>query len=148
MFGTPRSDAPASDTTQQDATADGAATVSSRRSAERNGSAPSIEQAGVAAVVALGLLFSGAAGFVGGYLGSRADSDALTSANISQQKQFAASEGELISSIAQTVGPSVVSVNVVTRRPARKTSSVSRSRAAARLPERVRVSSSPPKASS
>lgn len=53
-------------------------------------------------------------GFVGGWLGARsyADNPNTFSPRVDQGKQSALSQSELISSIAKTVGPSVVSVNV------------------------------------
>lgn len=65
-------------------------------------------------VVALALMASLATGFVGGWLGAagREDSLAVSGTSASVQRQLAASESQLISSIASTVGPSVVSINV------------------------------------
>lgn len=53
-------------------------------------------------------------GFVGGWLGARsyADNPNSLSPMVNQGKQTVLSQSELISSIAKTVGPSVVSVNV------------------------------------
>lgn len=53
-------------------------------------------------------------GFLGGWLGARsyADNPNSFSPRASQGKQTVSSQSELISSIAKTVGPSVVSVNV------------------------------------
>jgi serine protease Do len=66
--------------------------------------------------LALGFLVSLATGFLGGYLGSSHYHDASAStANITKQREIANNQGQLISSIAQTVGPSVVSVNVTTQ---------------------------------
>jgi S1-C subfamily serine protease len=69
---------------------------------------------GRAAVVVLAvLLLSGFVGFVGGWLGANHNSaDDLLSSTASRQKQVVTSESQLINSIAKTVGPSVVSVNV------------------------------------
>lgn len=59
--------------------------------------------------VALGLI----AGFVGGLFGSGFnDNSGVDTANLAEQKKIVSSESQLISSIAKTVGPSVVSVNV------------------------------------
>lgn len=94
---------------------DGGTTVSSRRSAlgptarKRGGRIGSL-------LIALGLLGSLAAGFLGGYVGARNNNPGtLTSASVSEQRQIAATQSQLISSIAKNVGPSVVSVNVVTQ---------------------------------
>jgi len=66
-------------------------------------------------VAALGTVFlilvSAAAGFVGGWAGSRANQKG--SFDTSTSKQIISSESELISSIAKDAGPSVVSVNVM-----------------------------------
>jgi S1-C subfamily serine protease len=52
-------------------------------------------------------------GFSGAWLESRVNSGGIvTTASLSGQKQIVTSNGELISQIAKTVGPSVVSVNV------------------------------------
>lgn len=109
MFGAPRFDQSETDNTD-------ASTVSSRRSS----SAPSAaRQRGVrvsSLALALGFLISLAAGFLGGYLGSQHYKDSSTpSANISQQRKIANNQGQLIASIAKTVGPSVVSVTVTTQ---------------------------------
>jgi serine protease Do len=62
----------------------------------------------------LGIVFlvmlSAAAGFVGGWAGSKANRQGAFNAETSQQ--IISSESELISKIAKDVGPSVVSVNV------------------------------------
>ena len=112
MFMTPRFDAP--ETAREDDT--DRTTVSSRRS----NSAPSAARGNgmrvSGLVIALGFLVSLATGFLGGYMGSTHYRDAsATSPSISQQRQIANNQGQLISSIASTVGPSVVSVNVTTQ---------------------------------
>jgi serine protease Do len=56
------------------------------------------------------VLVSAAAGFVGGWAGSKANQQGAFSAETSQQ--IISNESELISKIAKEVGPSVVSVNV------------------------------------
>lgn len=50
-------------------------------------------------------------GFAGGWIESRSDNGLVTTASLSNQKQIVTSDSELISQIAKTVGPSVVSVN-------------------------------------
>ncbi len=67
-------------------------------------------------VVTFGLMLSIAAGFAGGWVGANGrDTASLnnTTSTATQQK-LAASESQLIASIAKKVGPSVVSVDVVT----------------------------------
>jgi serine protease Do len=65
----------------------------------------------------LGIIFmvlvSAAAGFVGGWAGSKANQQGAFSAETSQQ--IISNESELISKIAKDVGPSVVSVNVTSQ---------------------------------
>lgn len=59
------------------------------------------------------MLLSGAAGFVGGWIGAEArDDDKL---NTSTSQQIISNESQLISKIAKDVGPSVVSVNVTSK---------------------------------
>lgn len=60
------------------------------------------------------LLLGGMAGFAGGYYGAgvRADNGTLGN-SLSAQKKVVTSQSQLISQIAKTVGPSVVSVDVV-----------------------------------
>lgn len=54
------------------------------------------------------------AGFGGGWIGSSYHEDnGLLSGNLTDQKKVVTSESQLISKIAKTVGPSVVSVNVI-----------------------------------
>lgn len=64
-----------------------------------------------AVVVVLFLLAIGLSGFTGAWLEARNNSNPF-SADLSSQKKIVSSESQLISQIAQTVGPSVVSVNV------------------------------------
>ena len=59
------------------------------------------------------LLFSAAAGFVGGWAGSKAHQQNATDTSNSQQ--IISNESELISHIAKDVGPSVVSVTVTSQ---------------------------------
>lgn len=56
-----------------------------------------------------------ALGLAGGYFGALVQNhtgEGLMTGSVSQQKKIVTSQGELVSSIAKTVGPSVVSVNV------------------------------------
>lgn len=55
---------------------------------------------------------AGAAGFAGGRLGQE---DTINTSSLSGQKQIVTSQGQLIHNIAKAVGPSVVSINVVTQ---------------------------------
>ncbi len=60
--------------------------------------------------VAIALILSG---FAGAWLENRMlNSGAVSTVNLSNQKKIVTSQGQLISQIAKTVGPSVVSVNV------------------------------------
>jgi serine protease Do len=61
----------------------------------------------LAIVLVLGL----AGGYFGGLLQSHTG-DGLVTGSVSEQKKIVTNQGELVSSIAKTVGPSVVSVNV------------------------------------
>lgn len=120
MFGAPKFKAPDdANNNQADGTENNAksSTVSSRRSATAPAPARSRRGRVATGLIVLGFIVSMAAGFLGGYMGARAEKDdgVPTSANISQQRQIAASQGDLIASIAKNVGPSVVSVNVVTQ---------------------------------
>lgn len=63
--------------------------------------------------MALMVLVSGAAGFAGGWIGSEANRDDILDSSTSQQ--LISTESELISQIAKEVGPSVVSVNVISQ---------------------------------
>jgi S1-C subfamily serine protease len=58
------------------------------------------------------VIIAGTAGFFGGRIGQR-DTPALNT--LSGQKQVVTSQGQLINKIAKDVGPSVVSINVITR---------------------------------
>lgn len=119
MFGTPRFNAPEEETAKDNEVVDAqakndASTVSSRYN--RTAPAPARRGRIGAALIAIGLVVSLGAGFLGGYMGASAKANApITSESISKQKQIVASEGQLISSIAKSVGPSVVSINVVTQ---------------------------------
>src|SRR5665213_2472332 len=65
------------------------------------------------ALVALAfLLVSIASGFLGGWIGSSGNQVVLGNTSLGSQKQIVTSDSQLISEIAKTVGPSVVSVNV------------------------------------
>lgn len=59
------------------------------------------------------VLVSAAAGFGGGWVGSNAQSNDSLSTKTSQQ--IISSESDLVSSIAKEVGPSVVSINVISQ---------------------------------
>jgi serine protease Do len=61
--------------------------------------------------LAAAFMFSISAGFLGGWLGAESHSKQAVS-NTAAQRQVVSSESNLISGIAKTVGPSVVSVNV------------------------------------
>ena len=93
-----------------------ATTVSSRY----NQTAPAAARRGIkratSLLVVFTLLASLGAGFLGGYLGSKSynEANSLSGPTVSRQRQIATGDGQLISSIAETVGPSVVSVNVLT----------------------------------
>lgn len=64
----------------------------------------------IATVIAM-VAVAGIAGFFGGRVGH---TDTLTTNTLSGQKQIVTSQGQLINKIAKDVGPSVVSVNVLT----------------------------------
>lgn len=121
MFGAPKFDAPEEDHGTLPAPVNGsqsttATTVSSRRSRTAPEPARNIGRRVGNLTIALALLVSLATGFLGGYLGAAGykNAGALNNPDIAHQRQVAASESQLIASIAKTVGPSVVSVNVVT----------------------------------
>jgi serine protease Do len=61
---------------------------------------------------AIFIIISLASGLVGGWLETRHDNNGLLGTSLSNQKQVVTSDSQLISAIAKTVGPSVVSVNV------------------------------------
>jgi len=64
-------------------------------------------------LVALFIVVTMLSGFSGAWIESRVNPNGLvTTANLSNQKQIVTSDSQLISQIAKTVGPSVVSVNV------------------------------------
>lgn len=68
------------------------------------------KRAGILALI----LISTAAGYAGGYMGANAQLDSNTQTQ-QVQRQIIGSEGELMSQIAKNVGPSVVSVNVMSQ---------------------------------
>ncbi|HSH17862.1 MAG TPA: trypsin-like peptidase domain-containing protein [Candidatus Saccharimonadales bacterium] len=115
MFGTPRFDLPETDSKQQEASAagnNGKTSVSSRLSK----TAPAARRQrgrGRFLLLALAFLATLGTGFLGGYLGSSTrNASTVSGGDISRQREIAAGEGQLISAIAQEVGPSVVSINV------------------------------------
>src|SRR5665213_270785 len=66
-------------------------------------------------IILIGVVISGLIGFAAGWLGAgvhTTNTGTVLNGNLSPQKVVITSQGELISSIAKTVGPSVVSVNV------------------------------------
>lgn len=65
-----------------------------------------------AAGVGLVLLLSISLGFVGGWIGAASNSRTAGTNNTEQAKQIVTEQSDLISQIAEDVGPSVVSVNV------------------------------------
>lgn len=67
-----------------------------------------------AAQTGLLVLVAAAAGFGGGLFGGNVDGDITNSLNNETRQQIVSSEGELISSIAEQTGPSVVSITVTT----------------------------------
>jgi len=71
---------------------------------------PRQQRFAAAAVVFVLAVF--ASGFGGAWLEMHHNQNSLDVGNLSQQKQIVTSQSQLISQIAQTVGPSVVSVNV------------------------------------
>jgi len=71
---------------------------------------PRRQRFAAAAVVFVLAVF--ASGFGGAWLEVHHNQNSLAVGNLSQQKQIVTSQSQLISQIAQTVGPSVVSVNV------------------------------------
>lgn len=116
MFKTPRFDKAETEAkAPADQSKDTPRTVSSRLSH----TAPAAAMRGrlSSLVVAFGLIASLAMGFLGGYLGASANknNNLVNGTTVSQQKQIATSQGNLIASIAKNVGPSVVSINVVTQ---------------------------------
>ncbi|HSH55451.1 MAG TPA: trypsin-like peptidase domain-containing protein, partial [Candidatus Limnocylindrales bacterium] len=70
---------------------------------------------GRALLLLTALLLGLGGGFLGGMLGTaQRDNNSIAGTSLARQRQVAQSDSQLISSIANTVGPSVVSVNVVT----------------------------------
>lgn len=68
-----------------------------------------------AAGLVAGLLLALGAGFLGGYVGAANRDDGTLTGSLSSQKKVVTSESQLISQIAKTVGPSVVSVDVISQ---------------------------------
>ncbi len=69
----------------------------------------------ITTAIVTGVIISGLVGFGAGWLGAGIHNNGnneVLNGTLSPQKQVVTSQGELISSIAKTVGPSVVSVNV------------------------------------
>ncbi|MDB5181495.1 MAG: putative HtrA2 peptidase, partial [Candidatus Saccharibacteria bacterium] len=119
MFMTPKFDA-ARDESHDGAkgTAPGATTsVSSLRSQSAPAAARKGARRGASLLVVVALLASIATGFLGGYMGAAGyrNSGTLSSADISRQRELANNESQLIATIAKSVGPSVVSVNVTSQ---------------------------------
>lgn len=118
MFGTPRFDLPdAAKQKQQETQPGGSTTVSSRLSKTAPVADRPKPRRGRTLLVALAFLASLATGFVGGYIGGasgyRNSSTLGGNQDLSRQRAIVDSEGQLISSIAKEVGPSVVSINVL-----------------------------------
>lgn len=65
------------------------------------------------ATIVVAVMISVATGFAGGYWGATLHDNNTSSSSLSSQKKIVTSEGELISTIAKTVSPSVVSVDVI-----------------------------------
>ncbi len=96
------------------------ATVSSRRSSSAPSSTFSAPFSGTMRrfkylLACFALILSLATGFLGGWLGAagRENVNSLSSTSTASQQRLASSEGQLVSSIAKNVGPSVVSVDVI-----------------------------------
>lgn len=117
MFGTPRFDSPETVKQQEGTPHTGSTTVSSRLSKTAPVADVRKPQRGRTLLIALAFMGSLVTGFVGGYLGGASgyrNSSALGGKpDLSKQRAIADSEGQLISSIAKEVGPSVVSINVL-----------------------------------
>jgi len=62
--------------------------------------------------VILALIVSAASGFLGGWLGADRNKDQAVDSTFSSNQKVVTSQSQLIASIAKSVGPSVVSVNV------------------------------------
>ena len=73
---------------------------------------PQTRRGWMIAAVVLFLLATSLSGFAGAWLEGRQDQNSLVGAALSNQKKVVTSQSQLISQIAKTVGPSVVSVNV------------------------------------
>jgi S1-C subfamily serine protease len=86
-------------------------TVPSKTPSVRMPRFPRIASSRHYALAILFILVAGLSGFGGGWLESNRSGD-LKTGNLSNQKKIVTSQSELISEIAKTVGPSVVSVNV------------------------------------
>lgn len=116
MFGAPKFDTTAATAEPLD-TREDASTVSSRRSRTAPAPVPRKAKRITTLLVAFGLLASLATGFLGGYLGASGynNANSLNSPSVARQRQVVASESQLIAAIAKDVGPSVVSVNVLTQ---------------------------------
>ena len=67
---------------------------------------------GPVGIIVAFILVAGLSGFGGGLLANHSSNGVLTSGSVSTQKKIVSSQSQLISQIAKTVGPSVVSVNV------------------------------------
>jgi serine protease Do len=75
-------------------------------------SQPNRWRPGPLGIVVLFILATLVSGFGGAWLENHYDQNSVISGSLSNQKKVVTSDGELISEIAKTVGPSVVSVNV------------------------------------
>lgn len=84
---------------------------------------PNNKRARAALMALLFILAAVASGFLGGYIESNNNSVVIGDSNLSNQKQIITSDSQLISDIAKTVGPSVVSVNVAVTTSGSSTSS-------------------------
>lgn len=119
MFGTPRFDTPDSQNQSKSESAqhaNGNSTVSSRLSKTAPVADRPRARRSKMFIVALAFVGSLLTGFLGGYLGSsgyRSSSATTGNPDLSRQREIVDSEGQLISSIAKNVGPSVVSINVL-----------------------------------
>ncbi|HEX7633030.1 MAG TPA: trypsin-like peptidase domain-containing protein [Candidatus Saccharimonadales bacterium] len=67
---------------------------------------------GPVGIIVAFILVAVLSGFGGGLLANHSSNGVLTSGSVSTQKKIVSSQSQLISQIAKTVGPSVVSVNV------------------------------------
>jgi serine protease Do len=73
---------------------------------------PATKQKRTIVIAVLFILAAGLSGFGGAWLETRHNQDDLLTGSLSGQKKIVTSQSQLISQIAKTVGPSVVSVNV------------------------------------